>query len=181
MRLRFALLAAAAIAAATCGFLVTMASAAPRPSGVVALFCGHDTIPADTTQLQLRIRWVVRNSGQITKFLAHQKLVWTIYNSDDSVRLAHTPSPEYGDETNWSAPVHFVGDLNNDGVTDDVWYSDYLAPTGITLHVGESVRVAFTLTADSKTDDGFRGEPGAGPWPAYQVISSGTSCLVTGA
>jgi hypothetical protein len=137
-------------------------------------------IPANT-ELKLRVRWVVRNSGQIDKFLAHQKLTWTVYASDGNVRATRVPSPEYGDLSYWSAPVHnTTADFTGDGVPDDVWYSDYLATTGAVLAAGETVRVAYTLTADVKTDDGFRGFPGSGPWNAFQTIASGSNCTVTG-
>ena len=87
----------------------------------------------------------------------------------------HTPSPQYGDVSLWSAPVHSTTvDFNGDGKIDDVWYADYLAATGITLATGQSVTVAYTLTANVKTDDGFGNNI-----PAFQTIASGTSCTVT--
>jgi hypothetical protein len=163
----------AVLAALSAAALATNASAAFRANGVVALFCTSDTIP-NNVELKLRMRWVVKNSGQITKFLSAQKLVWSV---SGAASLSHTPSPEYGDVSLWSAPVHSTTvDFNNDGTIDDVWYADYLAPTGITLATGQSVTVAFTLTANAKTDDGFGTNI-----PAFQTISSGTSCTVTGA
>jgi len=173
MRLRITLFVA--LTAVCLGALATGASARFQPNSVVPLFCTSDTIPANT-ELRLRMRWVVRNSGQITKFLSGQKLVWTVYASDGTPLVSRVPSPEYGDLTYWSAPVHSTtADFNGDGVVDDVWYADYLAPTGLTLAAGESVRVAYTLTANVKTDDGFyKGIP------AYSTIASGSNCTVTG-
>jgi hypothetical protein len=66
-------------------------------------------------------------------------------------------------------------DVNGDGVINDVWYSDYRVPTGVVLGAGQSVTIAYTLTANVKTDDGFfKGIP------AYSTIASGTSCIATG-
>lgn len=170
--MRLKVFALAALCAATCAMvLATGASAGFRANGVVALFCSNDTIPAGMP-LQLRMRWVVKNSGQITKFLAGQDLVWSV---SGAASLSHTPSPQYGDVSLWSAPVHSTTvDFNGDGKIDDVWYADYLAATGITLATGQSVTVAYTLTANVKTDDGFGNNI-----PAFQTIASGTSCTVT--
>ena len=156
MRLRVgvfvALLAAVAVSV---GIFTSGASARFQANGVVPLFCTSDTIPT-TTPLQLRIRWVVKNSGQITQFLAHQSLTWTVRAADGTVLATRTPNPTYGDTTYWSSPVHSTTlDIDNDGKIDDVWWADYLAPTGITLAAGESVSVSYLLTADAKTDDGF--------------------------
>ena len=153
------------------------ASASFHANGVVPLFCTSDTIPAGTP-LQLRIRWVVKNSGQITKFLSGQSLTWTVTASDGSLLASSTPSPQYGDVTHWSAPVHSTGvDFNADGVPDDVYYADYLAPTGLTLAAGQTVTVRYQLTANVKTDDGFGTNI-----PAFTTItaSGSTPCSVTG-
>ena len=56
-----------------------------------------------------------------------------------------------------------------------MWYVDYLAPTGLTLTAGQTVTIAYTLTANVKTDDGFgnKFDPG-------DIISSGNTCTATG-
>jgi hypothetical protein len=175
--MRLALKAALAVVAVVgVGALATGASGAFRANSVVPLFCTSDTIPAGS-ELKLRMRWVVRNSGQADKFLSSQKLSWTVSSSSGTVLASRVPSnPEYGNLTYWSPKVHQSGtDINNDGVVDDVYYMDYLAPTGITLAAGESVTVAYTLTANAKTDDGFGFK-----FDAFQTIASGSSCTVTG-
>jgi hypothetical protein len=175
MRLRLTVLVA--VSAAVCaGVLATGASARFQQNSVVPLFCTNDTIPGGT-ELKLRMRWVVRNVGQIDKFLGGQKLAWTVTSSDGTVLASRVPTnPEYGDLTYWSPGVRSTGqDFNGDGTPDDVWYADYLAPTGVTLAAGQTVTVSYTLTANVKTDDGFyKGIP------AYSTIASGTTCTVTG-
>jgi hypothetical protein len=173
MRLRLSI-GLALIVAACAAVVVPGASARFQPNSVVPLFCTSDTIPGGT-QLSVRIRWVVRNSGQIDKFLSSQLLTWTVYDSSNNVLASRTPAT-YGDRTGWSAPVHSnTVDMNNDGVIDDVWYADYLMATGVTVATGETVRIAHSLTANAKTDDGFGFRYNAG-----DTISSGSNCSVTG-
>jgi hypothetical protein len=94
----------------------------------------------------------------------------------DGRRLANGSNPEYGDLTGWGPKVHSTTtDVNGERAIDDVWYSDFLVPTGVVLGAGQSVTIAYTLTANVKTDDGFfKGIP------AYWTIASGTSCTATG-
>jgi hypothetical protein len=169
------LLVVAVCGLVSAGVLATGASAQFHADSVVPVFCTSDTIPGGT-QLQLRLRWVVRNQGQIDRFLGGQKLVWSV-SSSSGVLASRVPSaPEYGDSTYWSPKVHSTTrDFNGDGVVDDVWYADYLAPTGVTLAAGQTVTVSYTLTANVKTDDGFfKGIP------AFSTIATGNSCTVTG-
>lgn len=175
MRLRVTFVVAI-VATTVFGVFTSGASARFQPNSVVPLFCTSDTIPAGT-ELKLRMRWVVRNAGQMDRFRGGQKLVWTVTASDGTVVASRTaPNPEYGDLTGWGPKVHSTTtDFNGDGVIDDVWYSDYQVPTGVVLGVDQSVTIAYTLTANVKTDDGFfKGIP------AYSTIASGTSCTATG-
>src|SRR4051812_49365856 len=111
----------------------TTASAfvAPKPSGIVPMFCGVNgsntyKIPYDVP-LTVRYGWATKNQAQTTQFRNSQKLVWQITNnSDGSIfdsRL--TPTPEYGDTTEWSLPSPSV---TGDGVA--VSFTNYQHPTG---------------------------------------------------
>lgn len=176
--MRQGLMVLVALATICTGVLATGASARFQANGVVPLFCTSDTIPAGV-ELKLRMRWVTKNEAQERQFLDSQKLTWSVTSSDGTTVLASRQTtdlnPEYGDLTYWSAIGHLTGtDINQDGKIDDVYYADYLAPTGIVLAVGESVTVAHLLIANTKTDDGFF--PGV---KAGQPLSSGSNCTVT--
>jgi hypothetical protein len=161
------------------GLFATAAAARFQPDSVVPVFCTSDTIPANT-QLNLRLRWAVSNRGQMDGFLDAQKMTWTVYASDGTTVLASSapPSPEFGDRTSWSAIGETVGtitDKNGQTKKQKFVFSDYRQATGVTVGLDQTVIVAFELSANAPTDDGFGWkflEPG--------VISSGSSCTVTG-
>ena len=54
-------------------------------------------------------------------------------------------------------------------------YSDYRQATGVTVGLNQTVIVAYELSANAPTDDGFGWK-----FLAPGVISSGNSCRVTG-
>jgi hypothetical protein len=117
--------------------------------------------------------WAVKNEAQARIFLNNQKLVWTVTRSD-STSVSHVPSnPEYGNLTYWSGPVYQEAFV--EGKRQKIWRSDYLAPTGVVVAQGETVTVGYTLTASAKTDVGFGNK-----YKAFETISSGNSCQVTG-
>jgi hypothetical protein len=161
------------------GIFATTASAKFQPDSVVPVFCTSDTIPANT-QLTLRLRWAVSNIGQMNGFLAAQKLTWTIYAADGATILATSapPSPEFGDTTSWSPLGQEEGTITTKtGAVkkQKFTFSDYRQATGVTVGLNQTVIVAYELSANAPTDDGFGWkflEPG--------VITSGTSCRVTG-
>ena len=169
---------AVVLGVAVCAFaaIASGASARYQVNSVVPVFCSSDTIPAGS-ELKLRMRWVVRNTGQADKFRSSQKLTWTVTGADGTVLATNQPlNPEYGDTRLWSPKVHSnTTDINGDGVIDDVWYTDYLSATGVVVGLNQSVTVSYVLTANSKTDDGFGYK-----FNAYDTIASGTSCTVTG-
>ena len=169
----------AACALVAVGALASSSSAAYRANSVVAVFCTSDTIPAGS-QLQLRMRWGTSTPGQLDKFLAHQNMTWEVQTSDGSQQLAvgATPSPLYGDLTNWVGTGSMVGTVtgaNGKPKTQKYYYADWLVNTGYTVALNQTVRVAYELSADVATDDGFGFKFDAG------VLSSGSSCNVTGA
>lgn len=176
--LRFTVLTSS-VALMCVGLFATAAAARFQPNSVVPVFCTNDTIPAGT-QLSLRLRWAVSNRGQMEGFLDAQKMTWTVYASDGATVLASSapPSPEFGDRTSWSAPGETIGtitDKNGQTKKQKFVYSDWQQATGVTVGLGETVVVAYELSANAPTDDGFGWkflEPG--------VISSGSSCTVTG-
>lgn len=120
------------------------------------------------------------NSGQLSNFLAAQKLTWTIFASDGTTVLATSapPNPEYGDTTSWSPAGQEEGMITTKtGAVkrQKFTYSDYRQATGVTVGLNQTVIVAYELSANAPTDDGFGWkflEPG--------VISSGSTCRVTG-
>ena len=196
MRLkRFAVLAAVALCAGTVA-AVGYASHTTRfaADGVVPLFCGihftHDdgtetaspvyTI-SSTTPLTIRLGWSVKNEDQMTQFLNGQKLVWTITDSDGSVVLDRATaelSPEYGDTTYWGTPfAQTINTTDKGGRTkrEKVYTVNYRVETGLLVPAGETYTIAHTLTANTKTDDGFGFK-----FDAFQTIASGSSCTVTG-
>jgi hypothetical protein len=169
-----------AVSLAGCvGIFAAAASARYQANSVVPVFCTADQIP-ENTQLSVRLRWGVSNSGQMAGFLAAQKMTWTVYASDGTTVLATSAptNPEYGDTTSWSAPAQEVGTITTKtGAVkkQKFTYSDYQQATGVTVGLGETVIVAYELSANAPTDDGFGWkflEPG--------TISSGSSCTVTG-
>ncbi|HEY9375648.1 MAG TPA: hypothetical protein VIQ02_00955 [Jiangellaceae bacterium] len=149
------------------------ASVAPanHQGSVVPLFCGSHTIPGGT-ELVVRMGWAVKNEAQARIFLANQKLTWTVSGGDQAT-VSHVPSPEYGEVTGWTGPVY--QEVLAEGKRQKVWLSNYLAPTGVIVGVGETVTVGYTLTASAKTDDGFGNR-----FNAFETISSGSTCTVTG-
>ena len=70
---------AVVLGVAVCAFaaIASGASARYQVNSVVPVFCSSDTIPAGS-ELKLRMRWVVRNTGQADKFRSSQKLTWTV-------------------------------------------------------------------------------------------------------
>jgi hypothetical protein len=176
--LRFALVVAVA-AALFASVFGSAALARFQANSVVPVFCTSDTIPANT-ELSVRLRWAVSNKGQMDRFLVAQKMTWTVYASDGTTVLASSAptNPEYGDTTSWSAQGQ------TEGTITDKWgavkkqkfvYSDYQQATSVTVGLNETVIVAYELSANAPTDDGFGWkflEPG--------VIASGSSCMVTG-
>jgi hypothetical protein len=164
-----------AVLCAGTAFTAATASGAFRPNGIVPLFCTNDTIPANIDDLELRIRWAVSSPGQLDKFLAHQKLTWTVTDTNGNV-LSTSGDPGFGDTTFWSIPGSSTGTITNkQGVArpQKFYYSDWNQTTGLILFDGETVHVNWELSADGITDDGFgfNFDPG--------VIASGT-CNVTG-
>jgi hypothetical protein len=153
-------------------------------TGVVPLFCGADNgfgghasvyRISPSTELKVRIGWAVKSQDQATLFLAHQKLVWTITRELDGAPIAsHVPAPEYGDTANWSGPV-YQEIVDGNGKLQKIWLSSYLAPTSLYVPDGETWRISYSLTADRKTDDGFGTKKNA-----YEVLSGGNTCTVTG-
>lgn len=173
---------------AALAFVATMvclgifAAAAParfQADSVVPVFCTSDTIPANT-QLTVRLRWAVSNSGQMSAFLKAQKMTWTVYAADGTTVLATSapPSPEFGDTSSWSPTGQEIGTITDkNGVVkkQKFSYSDYRQATGVVVGLNQTVIVAYELSANAPTDDGFGWkflEPG--------VIASGSSCTVTG-
>ena len=172
--------ALASVAAIVC--LGVFAAAAParfQADSVVPVFCTSDTIPANT-QLTVRLRWAVSNNGQMSGFLQAQKMTWTVYAADGTTVLASSaaPSPEFGDTSSWSPTGQETGTITDkNGVVkkQKFTYSDYRQATGVTVGLNQTVIVAYELSANAPTDDGFGWkflEPG--------VIASGSSCRVTG-
>jgi hypothetical protein len=168
------------VSAAICvGIFAAAASARYQANSVVPVFCSNDTIPAGT-ELNVRLRWAVSNRGQMDAFLAAQKMTWTVSASDGTTVLASSAptNPEYGDTTSWSAPAQTVGTITDkNGVVkkQKFTYSDWQQATGVTVGLGETVIVAYELSANAPTDDGFGWkflEPG--------VLASGNTCTVTG-
>ena len=167
------------IALVCVGLFATVAAAQHQANSVVPVFCTNDTIPANT-ELSLRLRWAVSNRGQMEGFLDAQKMTWTVYASDGTTVLGSSapPSPEFGDRTSWSATGETVGtitDKNGQTKKQKFVFSDYRQATGVTVGLNQTVIVAFELSANAPTDDGFGWkflEPG--------VLSSGSSCRVTG-
>ena len=163
------------------GFAVfgTAAEARFQPNSVVPVFCSSDTIPGGTT-LSVRLRWAVSNRGQMDGFLSAQKMTWTVYAADGQTALASSAptSPEFGDRTSWSPVGETVGTITDkNGVVkkQKFVFSDYLQSTGVTVGVDETVIVAYDLSANAPTDDGFGWK-----FLAPGTISSGDSCTVTG-
>jgi hypothetical protein len=173
-RLRWAAIPAAVLCAA---LFVSAASARLASNGIVPVFCGMNgsavyEIPTGVP-LQLRLGWSVKTSGQASKFLDSQLLSWTVTSSSGAVLASRTPTT-YGDQTYWSGPV-YQEILLGDGTREKVYTSNYLAPTGLTLTVGETVTVSYTLTANAKTDDGF-----GFAYDKFETISTWNGCTVTG-
>ena len=172
--------ALALIAAIVClGIFAAAAPAKFQADSVVPVFCTSDTIPANT-QLTVRLRWGVSNSGQMSGFLRAQKMTWTVYAADGTTVLASSaaPSPEFGDTSSWSPAGQEVGTITDkNGVVkkQKFTYSDYWQATGVTVGLNQTVIVAYELSANAPTDDGFGWK-----FLAPGVISSGNSCRVTG-
>ena len=123
------------------------------------VFCTSDTIPANT-QLTLRLRWGVSNLGQLNGFLGAQKLTWTVYAADGTTVLATSapPNPEFGDTTSWSAAGQeeaMITTKNGTVKKQKFTYSDYRQATGVTVGLNQTVIVAYELSANAPTDDGF--------------------------
>jgi len=161
------------------GIFTAAAPARFQADSVVPVFCTSDTIPANT-QLSVRLRWGVSNYGQMSQFLKAQKMTWTVYAADGTTALATSaaPSPEFGDIRSWTDAGEEVGTITDkNGVVkkQKFTYSDYRQATGVTVGLNQTVIVAYELSANGPTDDGFGWkflDPG--------VISSGNSCRVTG-
>jgi len=162
--------------------LGVFAAAAParfQADSVVPVFCTSDTIPANT-QLSVRLRWGVSNNGQMSGFLKAQKMTWTVYAADGTTVLATSaaPSPEFGDIRSWSPAGQdeaLITDRNGVTKKQKFTYSDYRQATGVTVGLNQTVIVAYELSANAPTDDGFGWK-----FLAPGVISSGSSCRVTG-
>jgi hypothetical protein len=192
---RLAVFAAVALSAGTVA-AVGQAGHTTRfaADGVVPLFCGiHFTFDdgtetsspvytiSSTTPLTIRLGWSVKNEAQMTQFLNGQKLVWTITDSDGNVVLDRTTaelSPEYGDTTYWGTPFAQTIDTVDKGgraKREKVYTVNYRVATGLLVPAGETYTIAHTLTANTKTDDGF-----GFAFDAFQPISNWNGCTVTG-
>jgi hypothetical protein len=173
-------------AAALCAGVVTSAASANHVRTVqagfpVPMFCGTTSgeshsptfaIPAGS-ELIIRLGWGTKNEAQSRQFLNSQKLLWTVERLDGT-DLVTRPDPGFGDTSNWSAPT-YTEFLQPDGKIQKFWLTNYQTGTGVSLAAGETVRITYVLTADTATDDGFGFKFKAG-----EVLSSGSSCTVTG-
>ena len=177
MTLRIRLGILVAVLAAVCmGGFATGGQAAFRADSVVPVFCTADTIPAGS-QLKLRLRWGVSSPGQLTKFLDHQFLGWSVQYQGNALASAIAPDPLYGDRTYWVGTGSMVGTTTNkNGVVQKLkyYYADWLVNTGVTLAVGQTVQILYAIDTDAITDDGFGYNFGPGR------IATGSSCFVTG-
>ena len=176
--LRLKVLVAVSLAVSV-GVFAAAASARFQANSVVPVFCTSDTIPANT-ELSLRLRWAVSNKGQLDRFLSAQKLTWTVYASDGTtvLRSSAPTNPEFGDTTSWSAAGQMEGTITTKtGAVQKqkFTYSDYQQATGYTVGLNETVIVAYELSANAPTDDGFGYK-----FLAAGVIASGNTCSVTG-
>jgi hypothetical protein len=164
------------------GVVAAAATAGFRANSVVPVFCTSDTIPANT-ELSVRLRWGVSNNGQMNGqngFLQVQKMTWTVFAADGTTVLASSAptSPEFGDIRSWSPSAEEVGTITTKtGAVkkQKFTYSDYQQQTGVIVGLNQTVVIAYELSANAPTDDGFGWkflDPG--------VISSGNTCRVTG-
>lgn len=128
---------------------------------------------SSTSELRFRFGWATKSQGQAANFLRSQKLTWTITDWNDNV-IQRVPNPEYGDLTYRSTQAEYREVTDANGKLQKIWFSNYLYPTGLFVPAGESVTIQFTLTANSRTDDGF-----GFAYNPFEVISTG-SCTVTG-
>jgi hypothetical protein len=113
-------------------------------------------------------------------FLKAQKMTWTVFAADGTTVLASsaTTSPEFGDTSSWSPAGQEVGTITTKtGAVQKqkFTYSDYRQSTGVIVGLNQTVIVAYDLSANAPTDDGFGWkflEPG--------TIWAGNTCRVTG-
>lgn len=156
------------------GVFTSLAMAAPTGTITPYVHCtsGSATIPAGQ-QLVIRSAWATLTPGQAAKFLDHQQIVWSLYTGDGSTLLASSTPAAFGDTTYWSQPVEGTGTI--DGVQRKRFLMTYLAPTGVTLQIGESVKLVYSFETDTKLDDGFGYRTAAG------TVYATTGCVITGA
>lgn len=163
-----------ALCAVACtGIFASLALAAPSGTITPYVHCsdGQETVPGGS-QLIVRSAWATGSWGNVQKFLDHQKITWSVYSADGSTLLASRTPSAFGDKTFWSEPQFGVGTI--DGQDKSRWLTTYLAPTGVTVATGQSVKLVYNWSVDKKLDDDFGYDIRPG------TIAETTSCVITG-
>jgi hypothetical protein len=180
--LRSSRLFAAALAfTIAAGVVVAAAGAVPNAGNFRPYVCtdGFETIPAGQ-ELVVKVGWATGSFGNVEKFLDHQKVTLEIRSGDGSTVLASSAPAGFGDRTYWSAPEFGVGTI--DGQDRSRWLTTYSYATGISLAVGEQVRLVFSWEVDKKLDDdfGYKINPGI-IFETNDSVAPAESCIIQGA
>jgi hypothetical protein len=173
--MRHALNGLSVVAALVCAGAFAVAAWA-APNGIITPYIqcadGSETIPA-LQEIGIRSSWVTANQGQAAKFIAAQKIEWTIYGMGilDPGVLASSGPQAFGSTAYWSGPFETSRSLS--GTQRKVVAWDYGVGTGFRLAAGESVRLVYSFEVNKQINDGLGELTPAG------VIFSTQSCIIT--